>query len=153
MDADRQIDGLRQREVGLERRVVGGDAVVLVRDFGEHRDLSPSPHPPDLVGSGTAGTDMEPQAGDQAIRRRFTPAADAIGRAAQHADDVGVPGHARPQPVREATRYGSTFGVVPQGASLVYVDSLGNLAMADNQGNLAARLGIGHDRPVRISRG
>jgi S-adenosylmethionine hydrolase len=57
-----------------------------------------------------------------------------------------------PQPVREATRYGSTFGVVPQGASLVYVDSLGNLAMADNQGNLAARLGIGHDRPVRITR-
>ena len=58
-----------------------------------------------------------------------------------------------PEPVREATRYATTFGVVRQGESLVYVDSLGNLAMADNQGNLAARLGIGHDRPVRISRG
>ena len=58
-----------------------------------------------------------------------------------------------PEPVREATRYGSTFGVVPRGSSLVYVDSLGNLAMADNQGNLAGRLGIGHDRPVRITRG
>ena len=58
-----------------------------------------------------------------------------------------------PEPLREETRYGTTFGVVPHGASLVYVDSLGNLAMADNQGNLAARLGIGHDRPVRISRG
>lgn len=57
------------------------------------------------------------------------------------------------RPLREASRYGTTFGVVPTGASLVYVDSLGNLAMADNQGNLAARLGIGHDRPVRISRG
>ena len=57
-----------------------------------------------------------------------------------------------PEPVREATRYGTTFGVVPQGASLVYVDSLGNLAIADNQGNLASRLGIGHDRPVRITR-
>ncbi|MGZ8563815.1 MAG: SAM hydrolase/SAM-dependent halogenase family protein, partial [Candidatus Limnocylindria bacterium] len=57
------------------------------------------------------------------------------------------------QPLREATRYATTFGVVPHGASLVYVDSLGNLAMADNQGNLASRLGIGHDRPVRISRG
>lgn len=56
-------------------------------------------------------------------------------------------------PIREATRYARTFGVVPRGASLVYVDSLGNLAMADNQGNLAARLGIGHDRPVRMSRG
>jgi hypothetical protein len=58
-----------------------------------------------------------------------------------------------PEPVREPTRYATTFGVVPQGSSLVYVDSLGNLAMADNQGNLASRLGIGHDRPVRISRG
>ena len=58
-----------------------------------------------------------------------------------------------PEPVREPTRYATTFGVAPQGSSLVYVDSLGNLAMADNQGNLASRLGIGHDRPVRISRG
>jgi S-adenosyl-L-methionine hydrolase (adenosine-forming) len=57
------------------------------------------------------------------------------------------------RPVREATRYGTTFGTVPPGGSLVYVDSLGNLAMADNQGNLAGRLGIGHDRPLRISRG
>ena len=58
-----------------------------------------------------------------------------------------------PEPVREATRYATTFGAVPHGASLVYVDSLGNLAMGDNQGNLASRLGIGHERPVRISRG
>jgi S-adenosylmethionine hydrolase len=57
------------------------------------------------------------------------------------------------RPVREPTRYGTTFGTVPAGASLVYVDSLGNLAMADNQGNLAARLGIGHDRLLRITRG
>jgi S-adenosylmethionine hydrolase len=57
-----------------------------------------------------------------------------------------------PDPITEPSRYGRTFGVVPAGASLVYVDSLGNLAMADNQGNLAARLDIGHDRPVRIRR-
>jgi len=55
-------------------------------------------------------------------------------------------------PVREPTKYGTTFGSVPSGASLLYVDSLGNLAMADNQGSLAARLGIGHDRPLRITR-
>jgi len=55
-------------------------------------------------------------------------------------------------PVREPTAYGTTFGNVPSGASLIYVDSLGNLAMADNQGNLATRLGIGHDRPLRITR-
>ena len=53
---------------------------------------------------------------------------------------------------REETRYGATFGAVPVGASVVYVDSLGNLAMADNQGSLATRLGIGPDRPVRIIR-
>ena len=54
--------------------------------------------------------------------------------------------------VREESHYATTFGAVPEGHSLVYVDSLGNLAMADNQGSLATRLGIGHDRPVRISR-
>jgi S-adenosylmethionine hydrolase len=54
--------------------------------------------------------------------------------------------------VREQTRYGSTFGAVEQGASLVYVDSLGNLAMADNQGSIATRLGLRHDQPVRITR-
>ena len=52
----------------------------------------------------------------------------------------------------ERTRYGTTFGMVPQGASLVYVDSLGNLAIADNQGSLATRLEIGPDRPVHITR-
>lgn len=53
---------------------------------------------------------------------------------------------------REQTRYASTFGSVPLGESLVYVDSLGNLALADNQGSLATRLGIGTDRAVRITR-
>ena len=54
--------------------------------------------------------------------------------------------------VNEATHYGTTFGAVGPGKSLIYVDSLGNLAMADNQGSLATRLGIDHDRPVRITR-
>jgi S-adenosylmethionine hydrolase len=53
----------------------------------------------------------------------------------------------------EKTRYGTTFGSVPLRASLVYVDSLGNLAMADNQGSLATRLEVSTDRPVRITRG
>jgi len=57
-----------------------------------------------------------------------------------------------PDPIEERTRYGTTFGTVPVGASLVYVDSLGNVAMADNQGHLAGRLGIEPDRPVRIAR-
>ena len=53
---------------------------------------------------------------------------------------------------RERTRYAATFGAVGIGESLVYIDSLGNLAMADNQGNLADRLGLRHDRVLRISR-
>jgi len=54
--------------------------------------------------------------------------------------------------LHERTRYATTFGTVGIGESLVYIDSLGNLAMADNQGNLAARLGLEHDRALRISR-
>lgn len=54
-------------------------------------------------------------------------------------------------PMREATTFGVTFGSVPQGASLLYVDSSGGLAFADNQGSAAARLGVTADCPVRIS--
>jgi S-adenosyl-L-methionine hydrolase (adenosine-forming) len=56
-------------------------------------------------------------------------------------------------PVRESLRYATTFGGVPAGAPLLYLDALGNLALADNQGNIAARLGIGPDRAVRIVTG
>lgn len=55
--------------------------------------------------------------------------------------------------VTEPTRYGSTFGVVGAGEPLVYLDSQGTLSMADNQGNIAARLGIAAGRAVVISRG
>lgn len=53
--------------------------------------------------------------------------------------------------LREDTQYASTFGAVPLGTSLLYVDSLGNLALADNQGNLARRLGIEPDQRVTIT--
>jgi S-adenosylmethionine hydrolase len=56
-------------------------------------------------------------------------------------------------PVHESVRYASTFGTVPLDAPLLYLDALGNLALADNQGNIAARLGIGPDRAVRIISG
>lgn len=82
------------------------------------------------------------------------------GGAAEVATAFGAPDDGLPlvvelggdQAVEERTRYATTFGAVEAGASLVYLDSLGNLAMADNQGSIATRLGIGHDRPVRISR-
>jgi hypothetical protein len=82
--------------------------------------------------------------GADALERAFGPLAEGEPMEVEFGGDA---------PIHEASLYATTFGAVPPGASLVYVDSLGNLAMADNQGNLAGRLGIGHDRPVRISRG
>jgi S-adenosylmethionine hydrolase len=53
----------------------------------------------------------------------------------------------------EELPFATTFGAVREGASLVYVDSSGHLALADNQGSAAARLGIASGAHVRISRG
>ena len=39
---------------------------------------------------------------------------------------------------------------LPVGASLLMVDSEGNLELADNQGDIAGRLGLVIDRPVRV---
>ncbi len=52
---------------------------------------------------------------------------------------------------QETTHFRQTFGRAPLGSSLVYVDSSGGLALADNQGNLGARLGLGVGDRVRIS--
>jgi S-adenosylmethionine hydrolase len=43
-----------------------------------------------------------------------------------------------------------TFGRVPEGAPLLYRDSSGTISMSDNQGNIAGRLGLAVDQPVRI---
>jgi S-adenosylmethionine hydrolase len=61
-------------------------------------------------------------------------------------------GQGGPAARRETTRFRQTFGRAPVGSSLVYVDSSGGLAIADNQGNAAARLGLEVGDPVRISR-
>ncbi|HJP71758.1 MAG TPA: SAM-dependent chlorinase/fluorinase [Candidatus Limnocylindria bacterium] len=53
--------------------------------------------------------------------------------------------------LREETRFATTFGAVPLGTSLLYLDSLGNVALADNQGNLAQRLGVEPDQRVTIT--
>jgi S-adenosylmethionine hydrolase len=55
--------------------------------------------------------------------------------------------------IREETTWAQTFGRVPIGASLLMEDSEGNLELADNQGDAAARLGISVDRPARITAG
>lgn len=55
--------------------------------------------------------------------------------------------------VEERTLWARTFGDVPIGASLLYADSEGHLALADNQGDTARRLGLTLDRPARIRAG
>lgn len=52
--------------------------------------------------------------------------------------------------VSEAMPWCRTFGERPAGAPLLYENSFGQLAVADNQGNAAARLGVDPDRPARI---
>ncbi|HEY7130710.1 MAG TPA: SAM hydroxide adenosyltransferase, partial [Candidatus Limnocylindrales bacterium] len=51
----------------------------------------------------------------------------------------------------EDTVWGTTFGSVPVGASVLMTDSEGQLSFADNQGNAAGRLGLAVDRPVTIT--
>ena len=52
--------------------------------------------------------------------------------------------------IRETVPWATTFGQVPVGRPLLYEDSFGRLAYADNQGDVARRLGIREDRPARI---
>jgi S-adenosylmethionine hydrolase len=52
--------------------------------------------------------------------------------------------------VAEFAPWARTFGERPPGAPLVYGNSFGQLAVADNQGDIAARLDVAAGRPVRI---
>jgi hypothetical protein len=63
---------------------------------------------------------------------------------------LDFPAHRGGPAVQERTVWARTFGEVPVGASILYSDSEGNLALADNQGDAAARLGLSLDRPVCI---
>jgi S-adenosylmethionine hydrolase len=54
-------------------------------------------------------------------------------------------------PVVEDAAWARTFGEVPIGTALVYEDSFGELAYADNQSSAAERLAVGIDRVVRIT--
>ncbi|HLE59081.1 MAG TPA: SAM-dependent chlorinase/fluorinase [Candidatus Limnocylindria bacterium] len=113
-------------------------------------------------------TDPEPQVEPGALRTEVTyvdsfgniriagGAADlsrALGALADGAplevSFEAVNGH---PPAVEATRWNATFGGVSAGASLLYTDSSGGLALADNQGSAATRLGVSPGRALRITR-
>ena len=51
----------------------------------------------------------------------------------------------------EEARFAATFGAVSAGATLLYIDSSGHLALADNQGSLATRLRVATGARLRIS--
>jgi S-adenosylmethionine hydrolase len=77
------------------------------------------------------------------------------GRPADLAEAIGdlVPGRRIDLRIGEnkvATTWQQTFGQVAEGHSLLYEDSFGLVSFADNQGNVAARLGIVADQPVRV---
>jgi Uncharacterized conserved protein len=54
-------------------------------------------------------------------------------------------------PIVEVAPWAWTFGEIPVGKPLVYEDSFGELAYADNQSNVASRLGVGVDHTVLIT--
>jgi S-adenosylmethionine hydrolase len=53
-------------------------------------------------------------------------------------------------PVEETAPWARTFGEIPVGRPLLFEDSSGRLALADNPADAARRLGVGADRPVTI---
>jgi len=53
-------------------------------------------------------------------------------------------------PIVETVPWARTFGEIPAGKPLLYEDSSGRLGYADNQADVARRLGVGADRPVTI---
>jgi S-adenosylmethionine hydrolase len=59
-------------------------------------------------------------------------------------------GHSQAGSAAVRTTWQRTFGTVPIGEPLLYEDSFGTLSFADNQGNIAARLGLSVDQPARI---
>ena len=64
----------------------------------------------------------------------------------------GPPGEAQDdEDLVEDTVWGTTFGSVPLGHSVLMADSEGRLSLSDNQGDAARRLGLAVDRPVTIT--
>jgi S-adenosylmethionine hydrolase len=58
-----------------------------------------------------------------------------------------------PGGARLAATIAPSFGSIAVGATLLYVDSSGNLALAENQGDLARRTGLEPGMPVTVTRG
>jgi S-adenosylmethionine hydrolase len=77
----------------------------------------------------------------------------AFGRVEDGRPFVAAFAGADGESIVEPLTFADTFGSVPPGAALLFVDSSGDLAVADNQGNIAARLDVASDRPVTLTAG
>lgn len=53
----------------------------------------------------------------------------------------------------ENATWQTTFGETQVGATILYEDSFGTISLADNQGNIAGRLGLSVDEPITIHAG
>ena len=82
---------------------------------------------------------------------RLSAGADAMG-AAFGPIDPGAILRARVGDADLAVTWAPSFGHVPAGATLLYRDSSGNLALARNQGDLASHLGVASGASVVLSR-
>ena len=77
----------------------------------------------------------------------------AFGRVEDGRPFVAAFAGAGGESIVEPLTFADTFGSVQQGAALLFVDSSGDLAVADNQGNIAVRLDVASDRPVTLTAG
>jgi S-adenosylmethionine hydrolase len=126
------------------------EAVGVVIDLGA---LVPLAFPTPRVGAGILETAVQFIDSFGNVRLAGVPAdlEAAIGPLApgRPLELVFAPDGESPE-VRTTVPWGRTFGEVPIGAPLLYANSFGHLALADNQGNAAARLGLQAPRTVTI---
>jgi hypothetical protein len=90
------------------------------------------------------------------IRLFATPADLAAAAGPLQAGDplvVEFPAQGERPAVRETVPWSRTFGDLPIGSPLLYLDSSGLLALAVNQGSAAGRMGIETGRRVRLHSG
>ena len=64
--------------------------------------------------------------------------------------EVAGPAGNGASPTEVRATWQRTFGAVAVGEPLLYEDSSGTISLSDNQGDIAARLGLAVDRPARI---
>ncbi len=84
---------------------------------------------------------------------RLAARADALAAAFGGSGGIGTLRARIGQMSLDDVTFAPSFGHVARGATLLYVDSTGDLALADNQANLAERIAAKRGIGVRLERG